>query len=157
MKTLEIKKSIQNVIKSIERDPILKILLENSHLTKIQLETFLIDILSKYNQENRIKSEEKTYFRSRGKISRGAFNRTLKQARRNIIRSIYTIFLLGYLKLADSSSLILQSIEISNKLRDYLEMQEKLLKDEDSRLEALNIVRREIEKVLIEYSSSRDV
>jgi len=154
---LQSKEEVQKLIKSLNSDPILEILLKNSNLTKAQLETVLIEVLTKNFLKNEVKSEEKTYFRSRGKISRGAFNRTLKQARRNIIRSIYTIFLLGYLKLADSSSLILQSIEISNKLRDYLEMQEKLLKDEDSRLEALNIVRREIEKVLIEYSSSRDV
>ena len=154
---MQSKEEVQKLIKSLNSDPILEILLKNSNLTKAQLETVLIEVLTKNFLKNEVKSEEKTYFRSRGKTSRGAFNRTLKQARRNIIRSIYTIFLLGYLKLADSSSLILQSIEISNKLRDYLEMQEKLLKDEDSRLEALNIVRREIEKVLIEYSSSRDV
>ena len=149
MKALEIKKSIQNVIKSIERDPILKILLENSHLTKIQLETFLIDILSKYNQENRIKSEEKTYFRIRGKVSRGSFNRTLKQAKKNIIRSIYTILLLGYLKIADSTTLILRHLEISNRLREYVEMQKELRENVEGR-NMVRIIQEELEKALKE-------
>ncbi|OYT55313.1 MAG: hypothetical protein B6U77_01975 [Candidatus Hecatellales archaeon ex4484_218] len=149
MKALEIKKSIQNVIKSMERDPILKILLENSHLTKIQLETFLIDILSKYNQENRIKSEEKTYFRIRGKVSRGSFNRTLKQAKKNIIRSIYTILLLGYLKIADSTTLILRHLEISNRLREYVEMQKELRENVEGR-NMVRIIQEELEKALKE-------
>jgi len=149
MKTLEIKKSIQNVIKSIERDPILKILLENSHLTKIQLETFLIDILSKYNQENRIKSEEKTYLRIRGKVSRGSFNRTLKQAKKNIIRSIYTILLLGYLKIADSTTLILRHLEVSNRLREYVEMQKELTDNVEGR-NMVRIIQEELEKALKE-------
>ncbi|RJX15795.1 hypothetical protein CW703_03980 [Candidatus Bathyarchaeota archaeon] len=146
---MEIKKSIQNVIKSIERDPILKILLENSHLTKIQLETFLIDILSKYNQENRIKSEEKTYLRIRGKVSRGSFNRTLKQAKKNIIRSIYTILLLGYLKIADSTTLILRHLEVSNRLREYVEMQKELTDNVEGR-NMVRIIQEELEKALKE-------
>jgi len=149
MKVLEIKKSIQNVIKSIERDPILKILLENSHLTKIQLETFLIDILSKYNQENRIKSEEKTYFRIKGKVSRGSFNRTLKQAKKNIIRSIYTILLLGYLKIADSTTLISRHLEVSNRLREYVEMQKELTENVEER-NMVRIIQEELEKALKE-------
>ena len=149
MKVLEIKKSIQNVIKSIERDPILKILLENSHLTKIQLETFLIDILSKYNPENRIKSEEKTYFRIRGKVSRGSFNRTLKQAKKNIIRSIYTILLLGYLKIADSTTLISRYLEVSNRLREYVEMQKELTGNVEGR-NMVKIIQEELEKALKE-------
>lgn len=149
MKVLEIKKSIQNVIKSIERDPILKILLENSHLTKIQLETFLIDILSKYNQENRIKSEEKTYFRIKGKVSRGSFNRTLKQAKKNIIRSIYTILLLGYLKIADSTTLISRHLEVSNRLREYVEMQKELTENVEGR-NMVRIIQEELEKALKE-------
>ena len=149
MKALEIKKSIQNVIKSIERDPILKILLENSHLTKIQLETFLIDILSKYNQENRIKSEEKTYFRIKGKVSRGSFNRTLKQAKKNIIRSIYTILLLGYLKIADSTTLISRHLEVSNRLREYVEMQKELTENVEGK-NMVRIIQEELEKALKE-------
>ncbi len=149
MKVLEIKKSIQNVIKSIERDPILKILLENSHLTKIQLETFLIDILSKYNQENRIKSEEKTYFRIKGKVSRGSFNRTLKQAKKNIIRSIYTILLLGYLKIADSTTLISRHLEVSNRLREYVEMQKELTENVEGK-NMVRIIQEELEKALKE-------
>ena len=46
----------------------------------------------------RLKYDEKARLRLKsGKISRGAFNRTLKQAKMNVIKAIYTIFLLGYL------------------------------------------------------------
>ncbi|MCX8175612.1 MAG: hypothetical protein N3E48_00045 [Candidatus Bathyarchaeota archaeon] len=115
---------LQNLLKNLENDQILKILLENSHITKTQLETVLIEILSTNYQEKRIKVEEKAKMRLKGKVSRGAFNRTLKQAKTNIIKSIFTIFLLGYLKIADSSTLLLQAIEISNKLREYTEEQD---------------------------------
>ena len=78
-------------------DPLVKILLKNSHLTKIQLETLLIDILAENISNKPLKYEEKARFRlERAKISRGAFNRTLSQAKQNTIKSIYTIIILGY-------------------------------------------------------------
>lgn len=141
----------------MNEDPILKILVENSNLTKTQLETVLIEILTKNFLKNDINSEKKAYLRSKGKVSRGSFNRTLKQAKKNIIRSIYTILLLGYLKLADSSAILLQCIEISNKLREYVEAQEKLLRDDKERRGVLEVMRGEIERVLTEYSSSKDI
>jgi glycogen synthase len=38
-------------------------------------------------------------------VSKGAFNRSLAQARRNVIKSIYTVFLLAYFGLFDSPKL----------------------------------------------------
>ncbi|MGP3667693.1 MAG: hypothetical protein ACKD6N_05605 [Candidatus Bathyarchaeota archaeon] len=130
----------------MENDRILKILLENSHITKTQLETVLIEILSTNYQEKRIKTEEKAKMRLKGKVSRGAFNRTLKQAKTNIIRSIFTIFILGYLKIADSSTLLLQAIEVSNKLREYTEEQDP---------EALKKVQSKLMEVISEYLSMK--
>lgn len=137
---------VQNLLRSLENDKILKILLENSHLTKIQLETVLIEILSTNYQEKRIKTEEKAEMRLKGKISRGAFNRTLKQAKMNIIRSIFTIFLLGYLKIADSTTLLLQAIEVSNKLRDYVEEQDP---------ETLKKIQNKLMETISEYLSMK--
>jgi len=69
-------------------DPIVKILTKNSRLTKTQLETFLIDALAENLAEKSLRYEEKAKLRLlRTGVSRGAFNRTLKQARRNIIQS----------------------------------------------------------------------
>ena len=38
-------------------------------------------------------------------ISRGAFNRTLRQARENVVEAIHTILLLGYSGLTESPSI----------------------------------------------------
>jgi len=110
------------------------------------LETVLIEILSNNYQEKRIKTEEKAEMRLKGKISRGAFNRTLKQAKMNIIRSIFTIFLLGYLKIADSTTLLLQAIEVSNKLRDYVEEQDP---------ETLKKIQNKLMETISEYLSMK--
>jgi len=148
---------VQNWIKSINEDPILKILLENSNLTKIQLETFLIEILSKYFCQDKIKPEKKASLRLKGKISRGSFNRTLKQAKMNIIRSIYTILLLGYLKIADSSTLLSRCFEVSGRLRDYVELHQEMLTEDEEKLKVIELVRKELERILLEYASSSDV
>jgi hypothetical protein len=65
--------------------------------------------------------------------------------------------LLGYLKLADSSTLLLQCIEVSNRLREYVEAQQKSLRSEEEKTNILRIMKEEIEKVLIEYASSKDI
>ncbi len=102
-------------------DPITKILAKNSHLTKTQLETLLIDILSENISSKPLKYDEKARLRlTKAKISRGAFNRTLKQAKENVIKAIYTVLLLGYLGIFESTTLD-PYLEIANKLHDYLE------------------------------------
>lgn len=99
--------------------PITKILLENSHLTKTQLETLLIDVLSEGVMEKKIGYDEKVKLRLRDKeISRGAFTRTLKQARKNVIRTIYTIILLGYLGFLESPRMD-AFLEVSHRLQTY--------------------------------------
>jgi len=109
------------LIRIIE-DPLTKILMENSNLTKIQLETILIDFLAEDQIGNNLKYEEKAKFRRKGLgVSRGAFNRTLKQARTNIIRSIYTIILLGYLGLFDTPKLA-GFLEVADRLKTYADM-----------------------------------
>lgn len=88
------------------KEPILRSLLEKSLLTQTQLETLLIDLVIEDEFENHIPYEEKASLRSRTEsrsrgVSRGAFNRTLSQARKNIIRCFYTMLLLAYLGLFD--------------------------------------------------------
>jgi hypothetical protein len=108
------------IIRTLE-DPIGEILLKNSHFTKIQLETLLIDILAEENAEKPIKYEEKVKLRlKKGGISRGSFNRTLKQARRNVIRTVYSILLLGYLGFLDNPQMEV-FIEASHRLQTYMD------------------------------------
>ena len=156
MRKLILKESVQKIIKSSMNDPIVNILLKNSHLTKTQLETLLIDVLTENFAENQLSFEEKAKLRLiKPSVTRGAFNRTLKQAKNNIVKSIYTIMLLGYLGIFENSSLT-PYIEISNKLKTYIETYKKFLKDrKKEEKELIVILREEIEKMLTE--STRDM
>ncbi len=99
-------------------DPVTKLLLDSSHLTLPQLETLLADSVS---QEKTMKKGYRRLFRpSTKRISRGSYNRSLIQAQNNIIRSIYTILLLGYVGLFDTSALQ-PFIELSDTLQGYIQ------------------------------------
>jgi hypothetical protein len=113
---------VQNHFNELLSDIIVKTLLKESHITQIQLETLYIDILAPNILQKQIKFSDKVNLRTKEpKISRGAFIRTLKQSKRNIIKSINTILLLGYVGVFDTPKL--QSyIEISNRLHSILEM-----------------------------------
>jgi hypothetical protein len=145
------KNSIQLWLKKSLEDPIVNILAKNSHLTKTQLETLLIDVLAENVAGKPLKYDEKARLRlTKAKISRGAFNRTLKQAQENIIKSIYTVLLLGYLGVFESTTLD-QYIEIANKLQDYIEahksMPNKAEKIEEQ-IKFLKMLREELENGL---------
>ena len=94
------------------RDPITQILAKNSHLTQVQLETLIIDYLLDGFSNKPLDYEAKAALRHlapKGKgsqgVSRGAFNRSLAQARKNVTKSIFTLVLLGYLGFFDTPSL----------------------------------------------------
>ncbi len=137
LNTYERKDSVQNWIKSIFNDDLSIILLNNSHLTKIQAETLLIDNLAENMLDLKIGYEEKAKMRASTKgVSRGAFNRTLHQANKNIIASIYTIFFLGYLGILETPSLD-EFIETSNKLAIYVKEHRTLLNSGVSELDEI--------------------
>ena len=137
-------------------DPIAKILAGNSHLTKTQLETFLIDVLSENMSDKPLKYDEKARLRlTKAKISRGAFNRTLKQAKDNVTKSIYTVILLGYLGLFETTTLD-PYLEIANQLHAYLNAYENAVNEGTSiseRLKIINLLRQQLETSLEELSS----
>ncbi len=141
-------------------DPIVKILTKNSHLTKTQLETFLIDVLAENMAGKSLRYEEKAKLRLlRTGISRGAFNRTLKQARRNIIQSVYTILLLGYLGIFEDTRLD-PYLEAANKLQAYMSAYREIPNDTNVRNEHLRIVsmiRKELEDSLERLSKPRSL
>jgi hypothetical protein len=118
---LKLKEGVQPWLISSLNDPIVTIISKNSHLTKTQLETLLIDVLSENIAGKQLKYDEKARLRlTKAKISRGAYNRTLKQAKENVIKSIYTVLLLGYLGIFESTTLD-PYLEIANKLKQYTE------------------------------------
>ena len=94
-------KELQKMVNQSLEDPVAAILLKNSTLTEIQYESLLIDYYMDNMSDNNLTYENKSEIRSK-KVSRGSFSRTLSQARKNIISSIYTILLLNYVGIYDS-------------------------------------------------------
>ncbi len=158
LKDPAIKNEVQAWLISLNKDPIFKILLKNSHLTKVQAETFLIDILAEKMSEKKVVYDEKAKIRLiKSGVSRGSFNRTLTQARRNIIRSIYTVILLGYLGIFEDTRLN-PYIEISNKIRAYSKKYQEIWKSEEineNQIKIIQALQEEIEKGLLALSKPR--
>lgn len=148
---LKLKESVQSYIINSLNDPITKILAKDSHLTKTQLETLLIDALAENITGKSAIYEEKARLRlTKAKISRGSFNRTLKQAKDNVLKSIYTLLLLGYLGMFENTSLE-PYIEIANKLHEYTEACKSIPNkdtDHDEHLKIIEILREELETSL---------
>src|SRR3990170_2535235 len=153
---LKLKDGVQAWLNGALSDPIVKILAKNSQLTKTQLETLLIDVLSENISGKQLKYDDKAALRlTKAKISRGSFNRTLKQSRENVIKSIYTVLLLGYLGVFESTTLD-PYLEIANKLHEYISAHEELPGKEDPKnhLKVIEMIREELETSLKRLSSS---
>jgi hypothetical protein len=152
---LSFRKNVQNWLKRSIDDPIAKVLAKNSNITKTQLETLLIDVLSENLTSKKLKYEEKAKLRqTKAEISRGSFNRTLRQAKKNIIQSIYTILLLGYFGIFENTSLT-SYLEVANKLKAYTEAYRDLLGNNEGakeQLQVINMLREELETMLDELS-----
>jgi len=148
---LKLKETAQNWIKTSIDDPIVKILTKNSNLTKTQLETLLIDILAENIAEKQLKYDEKAKLRLlRDGVSRGAFIRTLRQAKKNVIEAIYTILLLGYLGVFESTQLDAY-LEIANKLQTYMKAYRNMTggqKLTEEHLRIIKVLHDELEAVL---------
>ena len=146
---LEVRESVRNLI----RDPVTKILLANSQLTTSQLETLLADSLS--TTVDLRKSQKRMYRPSKTRISRGAYNRTLIQAQNNVIRSIYTILLLGYLELFDNASLQ-PFLELSDTVNTYVKEAKKTTEHERPAVEHLTTRLLEVVSALAKRESFKD-
>jgi len=153
---LKLKEGVQAWLNGALNDPVAKILYKNSQLTKTQLETLLIDVLAENLAGKHLKYDEKAKLRlTKAKISRGAFNRTLKQAKENVIKSIYTVLLLGYLGIFESTTLD-PYLEIANKLKDYVDAYKDIPETDKARedhLKVIEIIREELETSLKRLSS----
>ncbi|MGY5871072.1 MAG: hypothetical protein RTV72_02395 [Candidatus Thorarchaeota archaeon] len=158
------KKAIKNLTsgaKQVLKEPILKMLQEGSTLSTAQLETLLIDLVVEDNYGSHISYEDKASYRSRTGsrsrgVSRGAFNRTLTQARRNVTRCLYTMLLLAYLGLFDST--VFRPFEVvATRIGDYRRIRDILagkieLTQED--LESITVTEKTIISFLEELSTS---
>ncbi|MDR0797814.1 MAG: hypothetical protein LBE70_03750 [Nitrososphaerota archaeon] len=148
---MKLKEGITTWLNGALNDTITKILLKNCQLTEIQLETLLIDTLSENMTGKQLKYDEKAKLRlTKAKISRGSFNRTLTQAKENVIKSIYTILLLGYLGVFESSTLY-PYLEIANKLKDFVESHKDIPAKQDeaeNHIKMIEIIREELETSL---------
>ena len=153
---MNFKEKTQKWLKVYLDDPLVKIMVRNSILTKAQLETLLIDILAGNVSEKTLKYKEKATLRLSA-VTRGSFNRTLRQARKNIIKSIYTVLLLGYLGIFEDTSLD-PYLEIANKLRGYIIAYREGLSNGSTKVEHLRIMKKlheELESSLEQLSSPR--
>jgi len=148
---LKLREGVQSWLMRSLEDPIIKILAKNSHLTTTQLETLLIDVLSENIAGKSLKYDDKARLRlTKARISRGAFNRTLKQAKENVIKSIYTVLLLGYLGIFESTTLD-PYLEIANKLQEYMDAYKNIPnkdKELNDRLKVIEMLREELETSL---------
>jgi hypothetical protein len=114
------------------KDPIISKLLTRSNLTVAQFETLLIDQLGHVMANKKLTREEMAQvMRNKKGISRGALNRTLKQARENTSEAIHTVLLLGYGGLIESPSLM-PFVDASQQLRSQVD-QLKELSSEDAK------------------------
>jgi len=153
---VNLKKSVQSWLTGALNDPITQILAKKSHLTTTQLETLLIDILSENIAGKPLKYDEKASLRLiKARISRGAFNRTLKQAKNNAVEAIYTVLLLGYLGIFESTTLD-PYLEIANKLNTYMEAYKNMPNQGqvlNEHLKVMKTIREELETTLKHLSS----
>ena len=109
----ETRASISDTLK----DPVVSKLLSRSNLTLAQFETLLVDQHGHDMANKRLTREEMAELvRDQKGISRGALNRTLRQARQNISEAVHTVLLLGYGGMIESPSLA-PFLEASEQLK----------------------------------------
>ncbi|MFW9845710.1 MAG: hypothetical protein ACFFD6_03095 [Candidatus Thorarchaeota archaeon] len=147
--------------KQVLQEPIMKALIDQSFLTRTQLETLLIDLVVEDEYGSHIPYDAKASLRSqsirrtRG-VSRGAFNRTLSQARRNITRCLCTMLLLAYLGLFDFT-LFRPFEEVATRIGDYRRIRDTLSGKTDlskEEVESYSTAERTILSALEELTSS---
>ena len=148
---MKLKENVQTWLNGSLNDPIVNILAKNSHLTRTQLETLLIDVLSENISGKQLKYDEKASLRlTKAQISRGSFNRTLQQAKGNVVKSIYTVLLLGYLGVFGDTTLD-PYLEVANKLHEciaaYKDLPNKGV-ELDEHLKIIETIRKELETSL---------
>ena len=141
------------------QDRILAALLLRSNLTKTQFETLLLDQLGHDIANKRLTRDDMTELRQKHeRISRGAFNRTLRQARENVVEAIHTILLLGYSGLTESPSIAL-FLDASERLKEQTaQLQEAAQEGPDSYQKTIDSLIGDLDEALeAMFERKRDV
>jgi hypothetical protein len=133
---------VKTWLKDTLNDPVASILLKQSNLTRTQFETIIIDLISEYPSSDGLKYEDKAKIREK-KVSRGAFNRSLNQARKNIISSVYTLLLLSYLGLF-RGPLFEDYENLADKLREYTDLYTKYREAPKTQANLLSNIEKEL-------------
>jgi len=145
---------VKNWLREVQYEPIVKALLENSNLTMIQFETILIDFFSSQFSEKYSKIKDKIKLRLKSELSRGSFNRTLKQARQNVVRSIYTILLLGYVGAFESPKLE-PFLELANRIKSHVDEGRKMGDMDMERSRLVEFLRGELRDLIEDLATNK--
>lgn len=132
---LDMVSEARSSIRETLTDPVTRLLLRSSQLTLPQLETLLADSLS--SERGALKAQRRLFRPSGKRVSRGAYNRTLIQGQNNVVRSIYTILLLGYVGLFDTPSLQ-PFTELSDTIQGYIQEAKRSSQTDRDAIEQLN-------------------
>jgi len=111
--------TVNSALAAFSHDQLARMLLEESHLTERQLSALLIDVSAEEIAQTAVNYEEKAGSMPKP-ITRGAFNRTLAQARRNVVRSFFTLYLLGYVGLLGLGPLA-EHVKLGEELKSYVD------------------------------------
>jgi len=154
MKNLNSINDAKSFVESVFEDEILLTLLNNSNLTRKQFESLIIDFSLEKMLDDNLTMRHKTRLRTdRENLSRGAFLRTLSQAKMNVVRSLYTIFLLGYVGILDSLEFE-PFIEISQRIKSHVENLEKE-EDEENYTKAIKVLSDELRELIDNLAKSK--
>jgi hypothetical protein len=156
-------------LRNVFDDSVVRKLLRNSGLTKIQLETLLINFVfdemvgkdgGMYDTKGRARVQKESSRAWRAKaypkgVSRGAFRRVLFQACRNVVRSMYTLFLLGYIGILETPGLHAY-LELSETVTQYKkkmgERRQENQSVEDLKGDALRLLEKSLMKMIDQYA-----
>ena len=111
----------------LDDDELLVSILKQSHFTNVQIDSLLLAF--QYKIEGCSLSEI-VKMRDSGPVSKGSYLRTLKQAKNNFRRSLYTLLLAVYLGILDTNT-VEDFIELSNKLNSLkgIQVPEEVVSD----------------------------
>jgi hypothetical protein len=155
-------------------DPLAKRLLKDSNLTRIQFETLLINFVfdetagkdgGMYDKKGQSRMFKESFRAWRAKsyskgVSRGAFRRVLFQACRNVVHSIYTLFLLGYTGILDTPGLHAY-VELSDMVTQYRKKMEergsRVSPGPEIEVEAMRLLEKSLIKMIGQYASPFNV
>ena len=111
----------------IKNNHLVSFLFEKSNFTHVQLDTLLINFVSREGNKNLF---SKTSLRDGKRISGGSFLRTLRMSQRNIRKSMYSLILLQYLSILSEEDFHSIS-EVGNIIRSVRDVKLELEKTND--------------------------